>query len=236
MKDLIRRFSLPKNTFISLDRHRLWQDKYVLLFGSSEAAKDIAFMLNGQWDGCNSVVLCKCDQAAINTAASLVGAEWCYEGASLALLLRLDTNELIKRYAAGERNFVNANLRCALLSAQDLSKANLSWSKLSWANLSEARLSQADLTSADLSEASLSKANLQQTRLVGANLRRADLSMADLRGADLRKACLSEANLTQADLRGANLSLADLRGANLHLLSLSGAFLEGAQLHIADSV
>ena len=225
---LIRKLFSLKTIFSDFDR--VWQDKDILLFDSSQAAEDIAFMLGGQWDGCNSVMLHKCDQVAVNTAASLLRSEWCYQGASLALLLRLTANELLKRYAAGERNFVNANLRCALLSAQNLSEANLSWSKLSWANLSEADLSTADLTSADLSEASLVKANLRQTRLVGTNLTKANLSMADLRGADLSKACLSETDLTQADLRGANLSLADLRGASLDLVSLSGASLKGAKL------
>lgn len=215
MKDLIRRFSsFPKNTFIGV-KDWSWQAKYCLLFDSCDAAQDVAFMLGGHWDGCNGVMIYKCDEVAVNTAASLVGAKWCYQGASFAFLIRLSTDELIKRYAAGERNFVNANLRCALLETRNLSEANLSWSKLSWANLSEANLSTANLTAADLSEANLSQANLRQTCLVGTNLTKANLSMADLRGANLSRACLSETNLTHADLRGANLSKADLSEAIL---------------------
>ena len=66
-----------------------------------------------------------------------------------------DGEDILKKYAAGERIFCNA----------DLSEANLSG-----ADLSEADLSGADLSGADLS---------------GANLRWADLRRADLRGADL---------------------------------------------------
>ena len=233
MKDLISRFSFPKNRFTDFEGwSRLRQD--VLLFDESIAAKEIAFMLGGEWDGCNGVVLHKCDEVAVNTAASLMGAKWCYSGSSLAFLIRLPVDELLRRYAAGERNFINANLRCALLNSCSLSEANLSWAKLSWANLSESNLSRADLTAADLSEANLSGANLSQTSLVRTNLTKANLSLADLRGADLSKACLSETNLSQADLRGANLSLADLRGADLSEASLSGANVTGAKLTLAD--
>lgn len=229
IKDLIlRTFSFSIDRFSSFKSwSSLRQD--VLLFDSSAAASDIAFMLGGEWDGCNGVVVSKCDEVAVNTAANLVGAKWCYGGASFALLIRLPADELLRRYAAGERNFVNANLRYALLNQRNLSKANLSWTKLSWANLSEANLSGADLTAADLSEANLSGANLSQTSLVRANLTKANLQRADLRGADLSKACLNEANLCEANLSGANLSLADVRGAEL-----SGANLTGAKLTLAE--
>lgn len=204
--------------------------KYVILFDECAAAKEVAFMLNGQWDGCNSVSLNKCDEVAINVAASLMAAKWCYGGASSALLMRLTANELLQRYRAGERNFVNANLRCALLNSRNLSAANLSWAKLNGANLSGANLSGADLTVADLSEANLSGADLSQTSLARTNLIRANLNLANLRGANLNRACLKEANLAQADLRGADLSLADLRGANLDQVSLRGACMTGAKL------
>ena len=229
IRNLIHRFSFLKNTFVGFEGSP-WSAKYVLLFDECAAAKEVAFMLDGQWDGCNGVSLAKCDEVAINTAASLMGAKWCYGGASLAFLIRLTADDLLKRYAAGERNFINANLRCAMLNARNLSEINLSWAKLSWANLSGANLSGANLMVADLSEANLSGANLSQTSLARTNLTRANLNLANLRGADLSKACLSEANLTQADLRGANLSLADLRGANLDQASLSGACLTGAKM------
>lgn len=222
MKDLIRRLSFPIHRFNGFEGWS-WRMQYILLFDECAAAEEIAFMLGGQWDGCNGVVLHKFDKVAVNTAASLVGAQWCYSGATLAYLSRLPVDELLCCYAAGERNFVNANLRCALLNSCSLSEANLSWAKLSLANLSQANLCAADLTAADLSEANLSGANLSQASLIRANLTKANLSLADLRGADLSKACLSGVNLSQADLRGTNLLLADLKGANLDGTKISAS-------------
>ncbi len=42
----------------------------VLLFDSAAAASDMAFMLGGQWDGCNGIVLPSSDKVAVNTAAN----------------------------------------------------------------------------------------------------------------------------------------------------------------------
>ncbi|WP_026734895.1 pentapeptide repeat-containing protein [Fischerella sp. PCC 9605] len=189
--------------------------KSVLLFDSIAAASEIAFMLGGEWDGCNGAIVSKCDEVAINTAASLMETTWCYQGAWVAVLNRLTTDELLRRYAIGERNFSNANLRCSKLCSLLLSEVNLSWAKLNFANLSGANLSKANLTAADFQDANLSDTNLSQSRLVRANLVSANLSRADLKGADLSHACLSNANLNQADLRGANLEQADLKGADL---------------------
>ncbi|KJH71386.1 pentapeptide repeat-containing protein [Aliterella atlantica] len=179
MQTLIQKFSIIKST-----------PKEILLFDSALAAEDIAYMLGGQWDGCNGVVVDKRDRIAVDTAASLVGATWCYGGVSSAFLKPLNVDQFKKRYAAGERNFVNANLRGAALVQVNLSAINLSWAKLNLADLSGANLSKADLISADLQEA-----NLSGTDLTGANL-----SMADLRGANLL-----DAKLELACLRGAKL-------------------------------
>ncbi len=188
----------------------------VLLFDSIAAACEIAFMLKGEWDECNSVVLPKCDEVAVNNAAALMKATWCYQGASIAVLNKLTINELMHRYAIGERNFINANLRCAELSSLSLSEINLSWAKLNLANLSKTNLSKADLTAADIQDANLNDTNLSESRLFRANLTKANLSRADLKGADLSHACLSNANLSEADLRGANLEQATSRGADMN--------------------
>jgi hypothetical protein len=96
--------------------------KTVLLFDSIAAAHEISFMLNGEWDECNGVSMSKCDEVAINTAACLVDTSWCYQGTSVAVLSKLTTDELVRRYAIGERNFTNANLRCANLCSLLLSE------------------------------------------------------------------------------------------------------------------
>ncbi|MBW4586272.1 hypothetical protein G7B40_022925 [Aetokthonos hydrillicola Thurmond2011] len=51
---------------IGLDKFFWKKKQFVLLFDSITAASDIAFMLQGQWDGCNAVVMSKCDEAAVN--------------------------------------------------------------------------------------------------------------------------------------------------------------------------
>ena len=86
------------------------QQKYsVLLFGSIPAASEIALMLNGQWDGCNSVIVASGDEVAVNTAAKLLETTWCYQGASKAVLGRVTTDEILRRYAIGERNLALHN-------------------------------------------------------------------------------------------------------------------------------
>ncbi len=202
----------------------------ILLFDSIAAASEIALMLNGQWDGCNGVIVAKCDEVAVNTASKLLAATWCYQGAANAVLDGVKTEEIFRRYAIGERNFINANLRCAVLASVKLSEINLSYAKLSWADLNQANLSKADLTAADLSQANLSGTDLSQASLMRADLRGADLQQAKLRGANLSRANLSEVNLTDADLTGANLALADLRGANFNFCNLNGANLTGAKV------
>lgn len=191
------------------------QQPKIVLFDSCEAASDIAFMVGGDFDDCNGVAVDKIDEIAINTAANLIQAKWCYQGASQTLLDRLTTDKLLHRYAIGDRYFYNANLRCAELSSLDLVEINLSNAKLNLANLSQTNLSKADLTAADVTQANLSDCNLSESILLRANLQNVDLSRANLRGANLNYACLNNANLTEADLTGAKLSHTDLKSANL---------------------
>lgn len=166
----------------------------------------------------------------------------------------MEVEELLKRYAAGERDFTgvnlcevnlsrvnlsgcnlsHANLSIANLSGANLSGANLTGTKLnvtrlSGANLSKAKLNSAILNVANLVRANLSEAELIQASLIRAELIRAELSRANLIEANLNAADLRESKLRQANLAGANLSEADLRGA-----SLAGANLEQAKLNQTD--
>lgn len=50
----------------------------VVLFSSILAASEIAYMIRGKWDACNSVLIAAPDRRAIETAASLLEAEFCY--------------------------------------------------------------------------------------------------------------------------------------------------------------
>jgi uncharacterized protein YjbI with pentapeptide repeats len=114
--------------------------------------------------------------------------------------IKIPLDELLKQYAAGERDFRGVILSEQILIDVDLSRVNLS-------------------------EATLHKTVLEGANLTRANLSRADLTRADLRGADLSGANLVKANLRKANLRGADLSGADLRGADLTGADLGGAIL-----------
>ena len=114
--------------------------------------------------------------------------------------IKIPLDELLKQYAAGERDFRGVILSEQILIDVDLSRVNLS-------------------------EATLHKTVLEGANLTRANLSRADLTRADLRGADLSGANLVKANLREANLRGADLSGADLRGADLTGADLGGAIL-----------
>lgn len=135
-----------------------------------------------------------------------------------------DAGELLKRYAAGGRNFQSADLRGIQLAGANLRGANLISAKLNNAYLSNAKLDSAKLVIADLSNADLSNASLRKAKLMGAILRDANLSGADLSRADLSDADLRNAKLVGANLLGANLSATDLTNADL-----MGANIEGVE-------
>ena len=215
-------------TFLSKNK----SDSCVILLARIASASELAFMLSGEWDNCNSVTLSKYDREAISSAAALIGAEWCRCGDSVAWLPKVAEQVLLERYRAGERYFINANLRRSLLSGQCLKGVSLSHAFLNEADLSKTDLSNADLTAADASSANLMKANLTNASLFRTNLTGANLSSANFSGAKLRKACLKGANLSNANLDGADLSLADLRGAELNNVSLLGTNLTDTMLTI----
>lgn len=136
----------------------------------------------------------------------------------------MDAEELLRLYAAGERDFAGIDLR--VTDGYSLSI----WIKLSGADLRGSNLRGANLFRANLSGANLSDASLFGASLSHANLIGADLSNADLRGANLSSANLRLANLSHADLSGANLRLASLRTTNLSHADLSHTNLTGANL------
>ena len=138
----------------------------------------------------------------------------------------MDTSELLKCYAKGDRDFRNIYLRGA---DPDLNGVSLLGIDLQGSTLHEVNLEGANLTEANLQETTLEYVNLQKATLQGANFRESNLQKTEhLEGADLRKANLvyaqlQQVNLQSADLRGANFSAANLRGANLQGANLQGA-------------
>jgi uncharacterized protein YjbI with pentapeptide repeats len=125
---------------------------------------------------------------------------------------------LLQRYAAGERDFRNVNLK-----GENLNRANLSGIDLSGADLSGANLYSANLELAELASINLQGSNLQEARLFKANLQQANLSNANLKSSYLVAANLQKANLQKANLQRAILPrLKNMRGANLYSAKLQG--------------
>ena len=141
-----------------------------------------------------------------------------------------DAGELLKRYAAGGRNFQAADLRGIQLASANLRGANLIGTLLNNADLRNAQLDGVKLVISDLSNADLSHTSLRKVKLMGAILRDTNLSGADLSYADLSDAYLRNAKLIGAKLVGANLSAADLSGADLTDANLEGAELSDVNL------
>lgn len=146
----------------------------------------------------------------------------------------MKSEELLSKYAAGDRTFLGANLAEANLSGANLSGANLTGANLSVANLSGANLSSVNLSKAKLNVAKLSGANLAKANLYEAILNVANLTLADLNGAEMSQASLVRAELSRAELSGANLSGANFSGADLKDAKLRNVNLINANLSRAD--
>ena len=109
----------------------------------------------------------------------------------------MEPEELLARYAAGERDFRETDFADIALAGFDLLEC--------------------DFSDSDFSGALLDGANLSGCRMVGTILRWASLGNADLTGCDLR-----EADLTGANLSGADLSRSDVRDADFRAAVLTG--------------
>lgn len=93
----------------------------ILLFDSIQAAQEIAYMLYGQWDGCNGVIISsKVDMAAIQFAANLVDAKWCLSKEQCMLLSFANNKHLIKLIL----KLVNILFAISLLIGMTLSFGN----------------------------------------------------------------------------------------------------------------
>jgi uncharacterized protein YjbI with pentapeptide repeats len=128
----------------------------------------------------------------------------------------MNTEELLRRYAAGERDFSGIDLRSDSYTGRP---------NLKNVDLRDIILRGADLLSVELSGANLSGANLFGASLIQAILIKADLRNAILTGANLTGAILSEADLRQANLEDTNLTRAILRETDLFQANLSRAIL-----------
>ena len=101
--------------------------------------------------------------------------------------------ELLARYAGGERYFEQASLRHAILSYQSLSNVNLCHADLSDAYLDHAALDGVDLSGASCVNANFSMATLYQCCFAHADLRGATWYMTGIRHVSFFAAQLDQA-------------------------------------------
>ena len=125
------------------------------------------------------------------------------------LFIRWEVEEILKRYADGEREFLYVDLSGGDLSSVDFDERSLRgviYNK-------KVKFSNANLSNANVSSANLRNAFMQFVNLNNANLNNANLERTLLEGANLKGANLKGANLCSTNLAGADLTNADLSGA-----------------------
>lgn len=146
----------------------------------------------------------------------------------------MEAEEILEKYAGGQRKFQSINLRGVELKGADLKEIDFYNSNLTGSDLSEVDLTKARINSAYFNRACLINANLGLIEGSSVNLSWADISGANLSGANLSSANLSNANLDKANLSRANLSNANLGGASLIETNFSQADLSSASLENAN--
>jgi uncharacterized protein YjbI with pentapeptide repeats len=162
------------------------------------------------------------------------------------VIREISAEELLERYAAGERNFAGLEVNDVELHGDltgiDLSDGRLVTIEMSHIILINANLRNAWLTDSCLNAADLTNADLRGCSLIGAKFGKANLTGADLRNARFNNTDFSGANLTGANLigvefkgvlRGANLTRANLTFAKLKT-NFQDANLTGSNLTCAD--
>jgi uncharacterized protein YjbI with pentapeptide repeats len=142
----------------------------------------------------------------------------------------MTAEELLERYATGERdfkgitiwaaNFINADLRGIDLSGSNLKRVQMIAANLEGANLSGCILDAGDFTSATLRRSNFQKAILGGARLIGANCLEANFSetqmyRAFLDGANFMRGNLRNGDLGATSILGTSFINADMRGVNL---------------------
>ncbi len=108
--------------------------------------------------------------------------DWCLEtGEFRTPTINITVDELLERYAAGERNFVDI----CLPEKSDLTGVNLSGAILLGSNLSSINFTNANLTNCDLRHCWLTSSNFTKANLEGANIDRADVGGSKFKQANL---------------------------------------------------
>ncbi|MEM7593379.1 MAG: pentapeptide repeat-containing protein [Cyanobacteria bacterium P01_A01_bin.83] len=120
----------------------------------------------------------------------------------------MDSEELIRLYQEGQRDFSKEYLRSTSFTNCNLDSVDFSQANLKFAKFYNANLSNANFAESDLSKAKFRNANLQNADLSNAKLHKADFESANLSNANLDNADLTWAELIDANLDGVDISKA----------------------------
>ena len=165
-------------------------------------------------------------------------------------MIEITIDEMLNRYAAGERNFsairfindTKSKRQIGDLRCLDLREINFSGSDLSSTNFSGSDLSSAILSGANLSHAVLEETNLDGVIAVGTLFKRTALILSSLRDADLTGAtflgggCLStdftgsimrDVTMGEYTVDGSDFSNVDLEFATIFQVDFSKADVRG---------
>lgn len=130
------------------------------------------------------------------------------------MVWKITPEELLERYADGERNFAGIEL---VYSGWPSSSSKYSSPGI-------------DLDGVFLRDINLRGAYFPQVYLTGVDLTGADLGGIFMRGCNLVEGIIRDANLRAANLEESGFFDADLRGTNLDYMNASGAGFRGVQI------
>jgi uncharacterized protein YjbI with pentapeptide repeats len=121
---------------------------------------------------------------------------------------RIERRTLLRRYAAGERDFSNIDFGETILSDVDLTGINLSGSiflgtDLTGINLSHANLSGVKFLAVNFTSANLSGSNFSEAELIGCQCVGTDFSHANFDRAILATNVVEEANMFPIEMDNA---------------------------------
>jgi uncharacterized protein YjbI with pentapeptide repeats len=133
-------------------------------------------------------------------------------------MIEISQDELLSRYAAGERNFSAVNIkrdytlrgnvkrteRLGFFDV-DLQGINLSGSDLRWTSFIRCNLSEANLSGVNLDGGIFHEANLEKANATGIILSHCTIKLSNFRHADLTGACFYRTECICVDFTGSDM-------------------------------
>jgi len=145
-------------------------------------------------------------------------------------LIKLTADDLLRKYANGERNFRNITIRNV-----DIIDANLEGADFRSSDLSFSYFYNVNFKGADFTNAKIKKSIFQNTYLTRANFRNADLSLSFFSHATLKNTNFTKSNLTHAYFYKSDFCGADFRGTKLKGITFNETNSENIRMLLNDN-